>query len=160
MKLLSNLWQFINKDLAGREEVLESTHSHFGKVIFFGRKGQEGYWEAELPKPGSDDMFSIIIPAAKEEPLEPYAHLASALTADLDELFARCRQAFSAEWAHWCERPFPTNWRGSFELDGIILPAQANESNEWSVCYFATPANRYFTAVLRDRKVHEVVVDG
>lgn len=160
MKLLSKLWQFINRDLTGREEILESTHSYFGKVIYFGRKGQDGYWEAELSKPGSDDRFSIIIPAAKEAPFEPYARLASVLTADLDGLFAKCRQDFAAEWTHWCEGPFPAHWRESFELDGIDLPAQADESSEWSVCYFSKPANRYFTAVLTGSKVREVIVDG
>lgn len=158
--MLSKLWQFINRDLAGREEVLESTHFYFGKVIYFGKKGQEGYWEAELPKPGSDDKFSIIIPAAKEASLDPYARLAAVLTADMDGLLAKCRHAFAAEWPHWCDGPFPAHWRESFELDGISLPAQADESNEWSICYFVKPANHYFTAVLMGSTVHEVIVDG
>lgn len=48
MGLLRKLWQLANGDLLGREEVRESVHPYFGQVIYFGRKGQDGYWEAEL----------------------------------------------------------------------------------------------------------------
>ena len=160
MKLLSKLWQFVNKDLTGREEVLESSHPYFGKVIFFGRKGYRGYWEAELAHPDLTKKFSVLIPTGKDGAMEPYANFTSSLLKDLDGLFARCKPEFMFEYQKWSNEPFPPDWRRSFVLDGITLPEETDEIEEWSVCYFVEPANHYFTAVFQGGKVREVIVDG
>jgi hypothetical protein len=159
MSLLRKLWQLANGDLLGREEVLESVHPYFGEVVYFGRKSQDGYWEAELSSPTQKDKFSVIIPAQKEETLDSYAALCQALTSDMAELFARCKVAFEIEFAEWTKDPFPTEPTSGFLLDGITLPEAADEKSAWSLCYFVPAAKRYFTAHFADGAVVKVEVD-
>lgn len=158
MSLLRKLWQFVNSDLLGREEVVESEHPYFGKVVYFGRKGEGGYWEAEFHS--SSKAFSVIIPAQKTELLDPYITLCQNLTNDQESLFARCRPAFETEFAKWSKDPFPSNWREGFVLNGITLPDHADPTNEWSVCYFVPAARHYFTAQFKSGAISGVIVDG
>ena len=158
MSLFQKLWQLANGDLLGREEVFEAEHPYFGKVVYFGRKGESGYWEAEIysePK-----GFSVIIPATRAEPLDPYEALCRSLTNDLGELFARCKPAFEAEFMKWSKEPFPSDWRKEFVLDGITLPDGADQNGEWSVCYFVPATKHYFTAQFKSGSVSQVIVDG
>jgi hypothetical protein len=158
VSILRKLWQFANGDLLGREEVVESEHPYFGKVVYFGRKGEGGYWEAEfLSEPKA---FSVIIPAQKAEPLDPYVELCQTLTNAPEKLFAACRPAFEAEFTKWSKAPFPRDWKEGFVLDGITLPDQADRNREWSVCYFVPAARRYFTAQFKSGAVAGVTVDG
>ena len=79
---------------------------------------------------------------------------------DLDGLFARCKPEFTSEYQKWTKEPFPTGWCRSFVLDGITLPEEADDSGEWSVCYFIEPASHYFTVVFQGGRVCKVIVDG
>lgn len=160
MELVNKLWQFVNKDITGREEILELTDGFFGKVVYFGKKGQGGHWEAELRQPKSDDKFSVVIPASKDASLEPYAQLMASLIEDTDSMFKRCQQAFEIEWVKWVNGPFPARWKETFVLNCITLPENAELSDSWSVCYFVNPADRYFTARFQNGKVNDVIVDG
>ena len=160
MELLGKLWQLVEKDITGPVETLELTDGFFGKVVYFGTKGQAGHWEAELRQPRSDDKFSVVIPAGKEASLEPYAYLMANLLDDMDSMFKCCRQAFEAEWMKWVNEPFPARWRETFILNCITLPGNANLDDHWSLCYFVNPAERYFTALFHAGKVSEVIVDG
>ncbi|MGY8811628.1 MAG: hypothetical protein ACKVK5_11415 [Pseudomonadales bacterium] len=160
MSLLRKLWQLANGDLLGRKEVRESVHPYFRQVVYFGRKEQDGYWEAELSSPTQREKFSVIIPAKKEECLDPYAALCKALTADMAELFALCKEAFEFEYAEWTKDPFPADPTNGFLLDGITLPDAADEKNAWSLCYFVPAAKHYFTAHFAEGAVFKVEVDG
>ena len=160
MELLGKLWQLVEKDITAPVETLELTDGFFGKVSYFGTKGQAGHWEAELLQPKSADKFIVVIPAGKDVSLEPYARLMANLIKDMDGMFTRCQQAFEIEWHKWVNEPFPARWRETFILNCITLPGNASLDDNWSLCYFVNPAERYFTALFNAGKVSKVIVDG
>jgi len=127
-------------------------------VLYLGRKGEGGYWEAELP--AEPETFAVVIPAGKDESLDPYAALCGKLLDDRMELLRRCKAAFEAEFTKWKQASPPPHWEEGCFLDCITLPAAADEANEWSVCYFIAAANRYFIATFRGGALAEVIIDG
>ena len=130
-------------------------------MVYFGRKGQAGgYWEAELAHPSLAKKFSVILPAPTSGPKAAQVEFVRSTVDDLEGLFSLCRDSFRAELPKWSKAPWPEDWKAAFVLDGLEIPANGDRSGKWSACYFAKPANHFFTAHFENGAVTEVVVDG
>jgi hypothetical protein len=159
--ILKRIWRMMNGDLLGREEVVEKDHPDLGPMVYFGRKGQsDGYWEVELEHPSLAEKFSVILPASKSGPELAQVEFVRSTVRDLDGLFSLCRSSFQAELPKWTKEPWPEDWKSAFVLDGLEVPGRGERRGRWHVCYFAKPANHFFTAHFENGAVREVVVDG
>jgi hypothetical protein len=88
---LKRIWRAMNGDLLGREEVVEKEHPGLGSIVYFGRKGEGGYWEAELEHPSLSKKFSVTLPGSQAGPEAAAVDFALSTVRDLDALFERCR---------------------------------------------------------------------
>lgn len=154
--LLTRIFRFLNRDLSGREQVIEQEHPDLGRIVYFGRKGKGGYWEAELAHPAQAKKFSVTLPGPRTGPDPARVEFARSTARDLDALFERCRAAFQQEFPKWSRSPWPENWKAAFELDGLGI----ERGGKWSACWFVKPANHYFIAHFENGVLSEVVVDG
>jgi hypothetical protein len=159
--ILKRIFRFLNRDFTGKTWERETTHPYFGQMVFFGhRDPAKCYWEAELSHSDLEKKVGVTLKGAPSGPEPSEEAFCRQVMSDLDTLFARCRDAFRAEFPKWTKDPFPSDWRQSFSLDGFSVPRHGDIDGKWDVCYFAKPAGHFFTAQLDGGHVARVVVDG
>lgn len=159
--LLRTVFEVLNTPIFGGETVRKARHPYFGEIIRFGFKDQsKDYWEAELEDPVTGGKIGIGMDGSPDGPDPGEVAFCREALGDLDALFAKCREAFAAEYPNWTDKPFPDHWRDAFALDGMTVPNDGDPTKPWDVCYFVDPAGHYFTAEFRDGSVAAVSVDG
>jgi hypothetical protein len=160
-RVLTKIFKALNSDLTGRSWTRQTGHPYFGIMTYFGSTDPARcYWEAELSHADLAKKFSVTLQGTTEGPLPAETDFCRSITADLDSLFSRCREAFEAQFSRWPDREIPADFGAAFILDGLSIPHQGNPLGAWDVTYFADPVGHYFTAQFRDNRVVGVTVDG
>ena len=159
--IFQKVFQFMNRDLTGKTWERETSYPYFGQMVYFGhRDPAKCYWETELSHPDLEKKIGVTLKGTPNGPEPSEEEFCRMVMSDLNSLFAKCSDAFRAEFARWTKESFPSDWRESFTLDGFSVPRHGDVNEEWDVCYFATPTGHFFTAEFEQGRVARVVVDG
>jgi hypothetical protein len=129
-------------------------------VRFDTRAPGGSYWEAEIPLPGSRHRMSVTMTGTPEKPTEAEVAFCMSVAANLDGVFARCRDTLAPAYLKACGSPMPADWRGTFRPEGLQVPVGGNDSKAWEICYFAEPPGRWFIARFDDGKIVDVQMDS
>ena len=160
--VLESILRFLSRDLTGNSWVRELSHPYFGKMTFFGFKKEpsKSYWEAEVSLPGSNERIGVTMAGTPDGPTPEEEQFCRRTVSDLDGLFEKCRPAFEPTYLSWVKKPFPSNWREAFKLDGFTIPESGNPAKPWEITYYVQPAGHWFTAVLERDVAIRTDVDG
>lgn len=155
------MWKIFKGMICGKTPI-EMEHKYFGKILFFGgvKTADDDYWEAELSLNEAKEKLTILINAPLSGPTEVQVEFYKNAVSDLKVLFEKCWPIFEPDYQQWTGNQFSGDWKDDFELLSIEIPMDADEINEWSVCYYVDSANHYFTARFIDGKPAYNEIDG